>query len=218
MARGRRRGAVVRKHRDWVYRPNSVASAAPLNSVDGLGTYEFAVRSLTTGQASAQVLWLVDAEDRDTMIARTSSAASGFLSAAAKPSTARRKTLMVEGQMYFEPSTWALGNVLAVGMRIIVCEQDVLTGLGSLDADYTMWNPTTVGQQAAFFANDRQLNLAERRMWWGFSDNGQVMQARFRLRVPWTLQPHHGLGLYLESPTTSVNLRYQTWLRTLVEA
>lgn len=220
MARSRRR-SVPRGTRgtDWVYRSNLRGlTSAPFNAVDSLGTYEFQVRSLTSGFATAQALWLVDAADRENSVAVTSTTQAALQSKAAKPEGPRTRVLEVEGHIYIEPSTWAAGNLMAVGIRICALEQDIVTGLASVDPDMTMWLNTGVGYAgaAAVYANDRQLNMHEQRAYKGFSDNQTFMVVHVRAKTPWTLQSHHGLALWLEAESTSVNVRYQTWLRTRV--
>lgn len=228
MARSRRRAVSRRPRRktDWVYRSNMYGlggGATPLQQVDIQGTYEWSVRGLTAGYGTSQVLWLVDAQDREWSIAPYSATgvAATMQSKAAKPAARRTKCLFVEGHIYFEPTTWAVGNLMAVGARIVAMEQDILTGFAVLDADYTMWNNGMAGPgrgAAAIYANDRQLNMWEKRMYKAFTSNNEaLMVMHIRARLNWALQPHHGLGILLEAESTSVNLRYQTWLRTLVE-
>lgn len=212
----------MRRKRDWVYRPNVRGLAtAPFSGTDSLGTYEFQVRSLTTGAAGAQILWLVDAQNRDLQTSLTGVGAANFLPGSARPAPSRRKVLAVEGIIYVEPSTWAAGNLMAMGVRIGAYEQDINTGLASVDPDMTMWlGPAGgLGQgAAAIYANDRQLCMYEQRAFKSFGDNGSIMVMRIRTRLNWSLQPQHGLGLWWEGESTAVNIRYQTWLRTLVEA
>jgi len=222
MSRSRRRGRspVLRKHTDWVYRANVPGlTVAPLNIGDNLGTYDFSVRGLTTGVANAQALWLVDAADKEQSVYRSAPGAAGIQSMAAKPEGPRTKVLAVEGIIYFEPSTWAAGNLMAMGVRIMAIEQDIVTSVALVDSDMTMWNTTSAGFQdaASRYANDKQLNMYEQRMFKSFGDNGSIMVMRIRARINWTLQSRHGLALWLEGESTSVNVRYQTWLRTLVQ-
>lgn len=222
MARARR--ARQRRRTDWVYRPNARllgGGGSPLDGADTSGTYEAQVRSLTTGITSAHVLWLVDAADRDTSVYVTSNTRVSGLQKSAKPEGKRTRVRFVEGHIYFEPQTWAVGNIMAMGVRICALEQDYLTGNASVDPDMTMWLGTgsTLGASAAsFYANDKQLCMYEQRMYKAFSANDQsIMVMRIRARLNWALQAHHGLALWMEGETTGVNVRYQTWLRTLVE-
>ncbi|WP_165962521.1 hypothetical protein, partial [Arthrobacter terricola] len=201
---------------DWVYRGSSVGLAAPLGIADSLGTYDFAVRTLSSGPVNAQGLWLYDSANREVNISRTSAAAGGILDGASRPHVAGDQIVMVEGQLYMEPSTWAVGNVLALGVRIGEFEQDLLTGLPSVDADYSMWNPAVVAQTEAAFANDHRNNRWERRYWMGFDTNDALQVVTIRARINMRLRGTAGLALWLEAASTSVNLRYQTWFRTLV--
>lgn len=211
---------VVRRKMDWVYRSNLRGlSTAPWTGTDSLGTYEFQVRSLTTGIAGATALWLVDAKNREMSGALTNSNQAQLQPSASRPEPSRTRVHMVEGIIYIEPSTWAVGNLMAMGVRICALEQDINTGLASVDPDMTMWLNAAAGMQqsaAAIYANDKQLCMYEQRAFKSFGDNGSIMVMRIRARLNWTLQAQHGLALWLEGESTSVNVRYQTWLRTLV--
>lgn len=218
MARSRKaRSRAVRVRPDWVYRANLTTGASPLNASDVLGTYDFGVKAISTGASNAQVLWLYDSRNRmGSNVLRQSSTTFGYLAGSARAEGTRPKVHAVEGLIYVEPSTWAAGNLMAMGFRIGAYEQDPYTGLASLDPDYTMWNTSATQPQAAFYANDRSFNMWESRNFKSFGDNGSIMVVRVRARLNWSLSANFGLGLYVEGELTSVNCRYQCWLRTLV--
>jgi len=224
MARSRRRMMRTKRERtDWVYRSDMYGLRDGGNvggqSLDG--TYDWDVRSLTSGQATAQVLWLVDAADRELSLAAVADATATLQSRAAKPEQKRTQVRAVEGVIYFEPTTWAVGNLMAIGVRIAAFEQDINTGQAVVDGSYTMWRRAGANgperMAASIYANDRQLNMYERRMWKAFASNNEaLMVMKIRARLRWSLPSHHGLALWLEGENTGVNVRYQTWLRTLV--
>lgn len=218
----RRKVSGRRTPTDWVYRSNAYASndGAPW-TYDQLGTYEHSVRSLTSGHPTAQALWLVDSSNHYHTISFVNATVMGAQNGAARPEGKRTKVLAVEGLLYLEPTTWAVGNLMAMGVRIAALEQDINTGLASVDPDMTMWANALQGPgraSASVYANDRQLTMYERRQFKAFTSNSEaLMVMHIRARINWTLQAHHGLALWLEAESTSVNMRYQTWFRTLVQ-
>lgn len=219
MARSRRRSSAKTARKDWVYRPNLFAIAAPYNAIDAAGTYDIAVRGLTTGFATAQCLWLLDsANRRKTAPMMLSTAGGGIMAGSAMPEGKRTRVHAVEGMIYVEPSTWAVGNLMALGLRIGAYEQDPTSGLASVDADYTMWSAAINATKTSYYANDRGYNQWETRAFKSFGDNGSIMIVRIRARLKYSLNAGYGLGLWVEGESTGVNVRYQTWLRTLVSA
>lgn len=188
------------------------------SGADVLGTYEFSVRALNSGFTNAQSLVLVDSADRQVPV-MSGSAVNTLTPSPPGGWRAQRGVIcaMVDGHIYVEPSTWAIGNIMAIGVSIGAFEQD-MTGVATVDSLYTMWNNATPAAPAAHWSNDNQrTNLWSRRQYKGFSSNDatiMVVPVRARLRV--RLREWEALMVWLELESTSVNVRYQTWLRTLV--
>lgn len=202
---------------DWVYRSNQYTNTTPATISDTLGTYDANVRTLTTGVATANTLVLVESQNR--ILHVTAGPAVNQMSIGggqARPDDKGRKCLRVQGHIYIEPSTWAIGNIMAIGVRIGAFEQD-LTGVASVDALYTMWNNNTPSVPAAYWSNQGRTTLWSRRFYKGFSANDQtIMVVQVNAKINCRLNPHEALMLWLEGESTSVNMRYQTWLRTWV--
>lgn len=221
MARTRRRvsrgtSSARRVKADWVYRPSSRQISPQPAGSDLVGTYEQGVRTLNSGLGNAQGLVLYDSSNYLQVQGR-SPAGQSSITGAARAEGAKPTILAVEGTLFFEPTTWALGNVIALGVRLGVLEQDSALPVPVVDTDYSMWvNGATT--EPARFANNGRSNMREWRMWRGFSDNGAVFQAHFRWRGRRKLEGTEALFLWMELQTTSVNLRYQTWFRSLVSA
>lgn len=217
MAKSRRKATARRSSRpkaDWVYRAN-VRAAAPLVGADALGTYEPAVRNINSGHQEGNAIVLYDSHNYVAGAVRTPSAL-GVLPNAGRAEGSKATALRVEGQMYLEPSTWAVGNIMAAGMRIFVAEQDIASGLCLLDPDYSMWE-NTVTTQPADFANNYRMNMREVRFFQGFDTNDVLWSIRFGWRGRMRLQANEALWLWLELEGTSVNGRYQSWFRTLIQ-
>lgn len=232
MARSRRRTSRRRSgpKPDWVYRGpvitpvDDTETAIGTSESAGLASYTQNVISLASGAAQAQVLILYDSQNRLATLAGTEPFAGGqtfgALNRAARAAGKRPVMLATEGQMYIEPSTWAIGNVLAYGWRLGAWDQDPTTGLISLPAEYSMWQ-TVLGSNPMsspdVWANSYN-HVMEGRFWRGFNSNeSNVMPFRMRWRGRRTLRPNECWGIYLEVPTTAVTMRRQPWFRTLVQ-
>jgi len=200
---------------DWVYR-SEFYDASGVN--DFLATYSAGIRILNTGAANALGLILYDSKAhlRARMAGPAGPGSMRGGAAASRSEGQRPKMLRVQGLLYFEPTTWALGNFMVPGVRIGAMEQDAATGQVVLNADYSMW---LAGGNSllADWANARRLNLFEARWHRAFNSSESPLITRtlnVGLRV--RLDPHEALVLYLEAESTSVNCRVQTWMRTLV--
>lgn len=207
---GRRRS---RRPSDWVYRSNGYAVNGFV--ADNLGTYEPTVFPVASGVGESRARILYDSSNYLTETAR-GGAGPVQLGREARAEGRRTKVVEVDGILYVEPSTWAVGNLIALGWRIGVFDQDVSSGFISLDANYSMWE-SGGAYAAAQWANATRQNLAERRIHFGFSDNQQFFTARIRWRGRRLLAENECLALYLELESTSVNTRMQCWCRTRVE-
>lgn len=208
---GRKRGPKA----DWVYRSEFYDT----NGVnDFLATYSSGIRVLNTGAAAANGLVLYDSKAhlRARMAGPAGPATVRGGAAASRSEGAKPKMLRVQGQLYVEPQTWTLGNLMAIGVRIAAMEQDAPTGQVIISADYSMWaaGGNTI---LADWANARRLNLWENRYYRGFASDAQAFMVHsFNVALRVRLDAHEALILYLEGEGTSVNMRYQVFCRTLV--
>lgn len=216
--RSRSRQPMLRRKLDWVYRPNyRQDSVQGFDATDLLGTYDPDLRTYLSGVANSGAWVLYDSQNRLINVMR---GGSGSNLAAIMPNAARaegRNTYIhsVRGTVYIEPTTWALGNLIAWGFRIGIFEQDPESGAMLFDPAYSMWVSAGGGITVANWANMGRQNLWERRVHFGFSDNQRFTVMGVQCRVNRVLQPHECLGVYFEGESTSVNVRCQTWLRTL---
>lgn len=218
MARSRQRRGNMRRNRpkgDWVYRDDAERSDGGL---DDLGTYTDTIHIQGSGAAAAVVRVLYDSKQHIALHMKgTSILPTYVLPSAARTEGSRPLMLRVQGSIYVEPGTWALGNVLAAGLRIGKFEQDAETGDALVDADYSMWDAggtTSVAQ----WANARPMNLWERRWHLSFGSDtpDPFINREINVKLRTRLAPHEMLGLYTELEPTSVAARWQMWLRTFV--
>jgi len=220
MARPMRRRSTwnVRRKReqwDWVYRSRMVGFP-PFNAADTQWTYGPQIRAIASGPAESLAFVLVDSYNyAQARMGLNAASVTTLLRPAAVAEPRRTTVRAVQGQLYAEPSTWALGSFIGLGMRIIKAEQ-AHTGEALLAATYSMW-ADLVPDDCATFANQATM-LRERRFDTTFAA-GQPNA--FNLRFGWsgrtTLRPEEGLFLYIELDGTSVDLRTQTWFRSLVK-
>lgn len=202
---------------DWVYRNNLLNAGA---YADGLGTYEPQVIAHSTGVINAQSHVLYDSHNYlSASRSATPLLGFGFTRSHARAAGRKPTILAVEGIVYWEPSVWAAGNLMAIGMRIGAYEQDV-SGVFSLDPNYSMWvqqlGAGTDSTNPAYWANAGRQNAWERRVHYGFSDNSVFKVVRVSWRGRRVLNDNECWGLYTELEGTSVNTRTQYWLRSLV--
>lgn len=221
-ARGRTRGRTKRRA-DWVYRPNArlVATYGVIDA-DVVGSYTGYIPAHGTGPGNAQGHVLYDSQNYlKALVGGPFAQPTSALPRAARAEGRNPTILAVEGIVYWEPSTWALGNLMAIGMRLGTFQQSPGTGSFLLDPGYSMWidEPAGAGSDLsvpALWANNGRGNAWERRIHYGFSDNQAFTVVRVRWRGRRTLKPDECFGLYTELEPTSVNTRTQFWLRTLV--
>lgn len=210
-------GRSRRRKADWVYRPDLRASDDLLDG-DTWGSYEHTVKAQTSGVTNARSHILYDSVNRLASLTLGAGNGNAFVPRAARAEGRKPTILAVEGIVYVEPSTWAIGNLIAMGLRIGIFDQDPIDGAMIVEPDYTLWiaGLPTAGNTAAIWANQGRRNLWERRVHHGFSDNQTFIVVRVRWRGRRRLEPHEALVLYTELEPTSVNVRTQSWLRTLV--
>lgn len=205
-----------REKADWVYRPDARATGGSAEA-DTLGTYEPIIKTLASGIESVQVPVLYDSRDHMTSTIRGSITTSADLATSARAEGRRAKILGYEGIMYVEPTQWAIGNLIALGVRVKKCTQDTLTGLAVVDPAESMWQFDVPSQQGPWtFANGYPFFVEERRVHYGFSDNQVFTVLRFRRKCRVSLAPNEMFAMWLELEPTSVNVRIQLWMRTLV--
>lgn len=205
---------------DWVYRANRWALDDPTVEETPLsGTYGPAI-GLSSGPAGLTGQVLYDSDD----VMRYSSVDVGGRyfnvdAAARTPGTSKGALIHgVEGRLCWRPSTWAVGSLVWLGIRIVVADQDADTGQAQLDVDYSLWDnvgglgTTTIAR----FANGRQ-NCFEKRVFEQFNENSTRMDTYFYARFKRRLQKQEGLFLLLETHALSVNLTSMSmYCRTLV--
>lgn len=225
-----RRSAPQRRPKaDWVYRgadyiPGDPADNDWLEENPDLASYGHSVQGVTAGLNGAAAWILYDSMNRRAQLLNTFSTAGGWDTVALLPRAARAEgrnplILATEGQLLIRPSTWALGSLMAFGLRIGIFEQDPSDGLLLLDAEYHMRNAfagSTGHSQAATWANDRMW-VWERRYYVTFdSTRPAALNLDIRWRGRRTLKPHQCFAIYCEADSASVNLTVQRWMRTLV--
>lgn len=224
MARGRRRAPqrmmrTPRVRKDWVYRPNFVSETVdPFLGNDLLGSYDDNILGESSGQAGGNSRILYDSANRIQHVMRTGAGLTMVMPGAARVQGRGPTMHWVQGIIYVEPTNWAIGNLIAWGWRIGVFEQAPDSGAIEIDADYSMWQQVASAVPVATWANQQRTNLWERRIHYGFSDNQVFTTVRVSTRIRVRLQDHECLAIYTEGEATSVNIRPQYWLRTLVSA
>lgn len=211
---------------DWVYRPNARTLATGSVNNDALGTYEPNFFTVVGGVGNAQSRILYDSKNYVAMVTRGGAGSAltlatvGVMGSSGRAEGKKACIRRVEGVILTEPTTWALGSVMAMGVRMGIFEQDVATGTFSLDASYSMWfNPAALADgPPASFANNRRNNAWEVRQWRYFGDASS--NPNMVIRINWTgrkyLEGNECFGMYLELPAVSTSLRTQCWVRSLV--
>lgn len=228
MARSRRRPTRRRRVRtDWVYRGNTWTLAEPQVQVGTAGTYNDlagGVKTQVIGIGNAQSLVLLDSSDFYAELAMQGniSAAAGnpvMQTGEARAEKRRQVVRAVEGLIHVEPATWAIGNNMYWCFRLGIWEQTERE-VFSLDPNYSAWTDTSVAfnnVSVGHYANMKRTNLKEWRIMEVFNSNLSFWNIRVRWRGRRVLEPHECFGIYSEGGAGSVNIRYHTYLRTLVE-
>lgn len=224
MARTRRRRASgPRKRYDWVYRGvpgpgTAIGGWSAGSDQPGLASYTSTITGLNSGYNNSRALILLDSDSTDLQVIPTSPVLVGRLPGAARPNHPRTVATRVEGIIYCEPSTWSGGSLMALGWRLDQFEQETDSGYPAVDTNYTMWvSSGAETDQAVNWANIPFLK--EGREFKAYSDASAtpLMVVHIRWQGRTVLRPGNCLAIYLESESTSVNMRTQPWLRTLVE-
>jgi len=129
----------------------------------------------------------------------------------------------VQGHIFITPSTWAVNNILAVGIRLTIAEQDVDDGIPELDADYSINRPAATATPAndlTLFAN-MPGGLKDWQVYRQFSDNSAVIALPIFWKGKRRLRPEECLFLHLEGNNPfenggAVNSSVCAHVRTLV--
>jgi len=214
------RGALRRKRADWVYRGNQyqagIAGAGMDPSVQA--SYTPSITSIMSGLVNSRALILYDSVNRLKVVAGVGVSGANFMERAARAEGRRPSIMASEGTIYFEPDTWALGNLWAIGWRLGVFLQDPVSGAVSVPGTYTMWTDGGMGDNPAVWANDKKW-VQEERFFKTFTDNqgNGVTTLHYRWRGRRSLGPDECFALYIELEPTSVNGRLQPWCRSLVQ-
>lgn len=212
-----------RPRADWVYRDDERSIEAGGVQATPAGTYTNRQVTLGTGPTQAQGRILYDSNDYFAMLTRRGVTAAGVASILRRESRAEgRKPMMlaVRGIIQVVTDAWALGDTLELGLRIGVFEQDGGTGTVLLDADYSMFTSTVIGDSTpSFWANQARNNCWERRIYAVFNDS--ITRPSWTIPVAWKgrkyLSGNECFALYLEMPVTSVTtVQHRCWLKTLV--
>lgn len=202
---------------DWVYRGwETDEGGTPI-----LDQMSYGVEARSIAASGSAIAMLYDSHDYMLQAVGGGAGAgvAGHLPYSARAEGRKATCLRVQGMLSYEASTWAAGSRLELGWRLGVFEQAADTGLVLLDVAYSMYTSSTLKDQPAVWANDQATHIAERRIRFEFSAGNEASLRTQKLDISFKrrLRSHECLALYLELPATSVGIRYQTWLRTLVQ-
>lgn len=216
--RRRSRSGVARRRADWVYRGwEQDSELSPFLDHMSYGDIQW------TCLAGAQVAFVL--YDSRNYLMQSSSAGNplGAMPQAARAESGRRpQTWRVQGQLFFEPTTWTAGTIMDHGYRIGVFKQEPFTGdVLTPTADYGMFTVAGGGNvqiQPAVWANTRRNNLWERRHRERFATTNDTTNRTLNINVPAraALDQDECLAMLVEVHTIGTNIRGFHWLRTLV--
>jgi len=209
---------------DWVYRSRQYLLDGTTVSVSP-GAWSPSPNTLTTGATNSVALMLLDSNNFHTKTLSPNNALgdSGFVMGPARVDGRGPLVCAVQGHIFITPSTWAVNNILAVGIRLTIAEQDVDDGIPELDADYSINRPAA----AATPANDLTLfanmpgGLKDWQVYRQFSDNSAVIAVPIFWKGKRRLRPEECLFLHLEGNNPfenggAVNSSVCAHVRTLV--
>lgn len=204
--------------RDWVYRPNEIAE-----TLTNFGAYGGS-RALNVGASNSASFILYDSVDYLRFDTESNNLNQGFQSMprAARAEGSLPTVFAVQGTLHARRTAWTLQSFIRFAFRLGWYEQDMTSGLLSLEADYTLWDRAGffLDHAPAIFANEKNSNLMERR-WAAFSDSADAILAREipvlwrgRRRAP---SSKHCLALYLEAPEGGASFSFiESWCRSLI--
>lgn len=188
----------MRRRFDWVYRDDIYDDTGAL--IETGGSYSSAVGNITGGPLSAAIKILYDSSNYIARVIGAGGVVPAIYGSAGRAEGRKPFIAFSHGTVFFTPSTWALGNIAAIGIRMAKFEQDPISGQVLIDPSYTMWSRTNqVGINPANHANSQPW-YAERRIIRGFTENSAQFSARLAARVRTSLEPHQCLALWFENP------------------
>lgn len=221
MAR-RSRSRKSRQKADWCYRPWIGGSGEPIGAWTGSLTQSVPRNDPILGTINSGHAILYDSVSFIQVGAQNSFALSEMYPSAMRAEGRRPKCLQVEGQVQFRIGAWTTGNTTMFGMRLGWYEQDVQTGLPSIEPEYSMFEPQIVAgaliQDLATYANDRLKNIRE---WvfvraYGDAGNPPIVTATVNVKFPrgrTAPSANHCLMLYYECSgmVTPINGGVNIW-------
>jgi len=186
---------------DWVYHSRQYLLDGSTSAVSP-GGWSPVSNVLTTGATNSVALILLDSNNftTKTLLPNAALGDSGFVTGASKPTERGPLVTAVEGHLFISPSSWAVNNIMSVGIRLTIAEQDGDDGIPELDADYSILRPGA----AAVPANDLTLFVNQPgalKDWYvfrQFSDNSAVVTVRIFWKGRRRLRPEECLFLHLE--------------------
>lgn len=210
-----------RQRFDWVYRDDIYDDAGALFETGG--TYTSTTNSIPPGVDASAAKILYDSSNYIGRMVGAGGVVPAYFGSAARAEGRKPYIKWCQGFFTWRPSTWALGSVSALGVRIAKFEQDPITGQILVTPTYTMWSRTNLtGDNPSNHANSHR-HFLDRRLVRGFSDNAAIWTTQWSVPIRTTLQPHECLAIFFESagnpnpPITSVtNILAGLYARTLV--
>lgn len=224
---GRARGRFRRRKADWVYRPDIYINETQSVLGGWAGTTEND-NSIGSGAGAAEAFILLDSSNvlRQYSLydqVQSSTVQGGLLPTAARPEYKRLPVVKcVEGWIGMRVSSWTLGSRVGAVFRLGWFEQDMDTGLLSLDIDWGIMDVSQTEAQRgpAISANDSTKFMKQ---WFVFrqatGDNPPLMNLpifwKGSRRAP---SENHCLAMYIEGfdPGSYAAFFVRRMVRTLV--
>lgn len=191
---------------DWVYRGEEFtlggnADAQQVASYVGAFARNNGVYTLTPGNPIGLVLY--DSTDYLSQMNRNIDASGATVTWFGKEARAEGKratALGVDIHLEWMPSAWTVGSNWAVGIRLVICDQNIDTGGMDLPANYKMTGVNAGRNTTSAYANGWG-NLLEEYRYAAFSTGNETV--RWSYRAKWrgrrSLPPNACLGIYMES-------------------
>jgi len=221
VARARKRFTRKRKTRgDWVYR--GWEESPDGDDFSDHETYGPHIWTSSSGLPAGGVLY----DSRNYLITTTGGGITGFnvpnsMATAARAESGRRPLItMVQGYIFYEPTTWAAGTTIELGAQIGIWEQDRETGdILTPSVNWTMWEPgPTVQDQPAVWQNAKRQNQWMTRIRRQFSTSNDQAAGTIFVRAPMRarLAENECLAILLQASQGGVDVRGTLWLRSYV--
>lgn len=199
---------------DWCFRGPIYTGAAGGFEQEG-ASYTSVFRSFTAGESISLILY----DSQNYFHESVGVDPTETMSRAARAEGKRATTIQVKGFIGWEATTWSPGSNVYFGWRIGAFEQDASDGGILVPAGYTMFQGTAFPSSTpALYANMRMQNAWEHIIAYHFAAGNETSRRSMNIRVPAkrTLPPNYCLALYWELAPSSVDIRYTTYLQTLV--